>query len=360
MTTLSRSLTTNAGDQDTTTFNAWTSRSQWSWQVNKKLAWQSGYDINIETGNGQRIGDHLRSIEDYAFFSSLRYTLLPGLEIQPGARAAYNTRYTAPVVWSFNVKYNPLSQLTLRGSLASGFRAPSLKELYMDFVDINHDIHGNVLLKPEHSLNSNLSANYTFPLSDGMLELEGKLFYNRINDIITLKETGLNVYNYTNIDRFETRGLISTLSWQYKTTLRIKAGIGTTGQANHSAELIGVSGKFRSTVDFNGEVSWNLAKPQLTITANYKYYGHQPYLYENNNLLKEGYTDPYSLMDLIVLKKWFNNRLESSAGVKNLFDVREVKSVGSDPGAVHASAANQTNVAWGRTAFIQLIWNLTK
>ena len=360
MTTLSRSLTTNVGDQDTTTFNAWTSRSQWSWQVNKKLAWQSGYDINIETGNGQRIGNHLRSIEDYAFFSSLRYTLLPGLEIQPGARAAYNTRYTAPVVWSFNVKYNPLTQLTLRGSLASGFRAPSLKELYMDFVDINHDIHGNVSLKPEHSLNSNLSVNYAYPLSNGLLELEGKLFYNRINNIITLKETGLNVYNYTNIDRFESRGLITTLSWQYKTALRIKAGIGTTGQANQSAELVGVSGKFRSTVDFNGEISWNLARPQLTFTANYKYNGHQPYLYENNNLLKEGYTDPYSLMDLIVLKKWFNSRLETSAGVKNLFDVREVKSVGSDPGAVHTTAANQTNVAWGRTAFIQLVWNLTK
>ncbi len=360
LTTLSRNLATNSDDQDTTKFNAWTSRSQWSWQVNKKFAWQSGYDINIETGNGQRIGDHLRSIEDYAFFSSLHYTLFSGFEIQPGARIAYNTRFTAPVVWSFNAKYTPLKQLTLRGSVASGFRAPALKELYLDFVDINHDIHGNELLKPEHSLNANLAVNYVYQLSSGLLELEGKFFYNRINDIITLKEIGPNVYNYTNIDRFETRGFITTLSWQYKTALRIKTGIGTTGQANQSTELVGVSGKFRSTVDLNGEISWNLSKPQLTFTANYKYNGHQPYLYEENSLLKEGYTDPYNLMDLIILKRWFNDRLETSAGVKNLFNVRQVKSVGSDPGAVHTSAANQTNIAWGRTAFVQLVWNLTK
>lgn len=360
MTTLSRNLTTNAGDQDTTTFHAWTSRSQWSWRVNKKFAWQSGYDINAESGNGQRIGDHLRTIEDYALFSSLRYTLFPGLEIQPGARAAYNTRYTAPVVWSFNLKYNPSKPLTLRGSLASGFRAPSLKELYLDFVDINHDIHGNEQLKSEHSLNANLTANYIHELSTGMIEVEGKLFYNRINDIITLKETGLNVYNYTNIDRFETRGLIASISWHYKTAIRVKAGIGATGQANQSSELVGVSGKFRSTVDLNGEVAWNLNKPQLTITANYKYNGHQPYLYEENKLLREGYTDAYNLMDMIVLKRWFNNRLETSAGVKNLFNVKQVKSVGSDPGAVHTSAASQTNIAWGRTAFVQLVWNLTK
>jgi outer membrane receptor for ferrienterochelin and colicins len=360
MTTLKRYPTTNTGDQDTTTFNAFTSRSQWSWQANKKFALQTGYDLDIETGDGQTIGNHLRSIEDYALFSSLNYTLLPGFEIQPGARVAYNTRFTSPVVWSFNAKYNPLQELTLRGSLASGFRAPSLKELYLDFVDINHNIHGNEQLKPENSLNANFVLNYIYQLSTGMLELEGKLFYNRINNIITLKETGSNIYNYTNIDHFKTRGLISSLTWHYKTALRVKAGIGATGQANQSADLMGVSGKFRTTVDFIGEISWNLSKPQLTFTANYKYNGHQPYLYEDNNQLKEGYTDPYNLMDLIVLRRWFNNRLETSAGIKNLFNVQQVKSLGLDPNAVHSTSTNQTDIAWGRTAFIQLVWNLTK
>ena len=51
--------------------------------------------------------------------------------------------------------------LTLRGGYAGGFRAPTLKEKYMDF-DMSgiFDIHGNPDLKAEKSHNFNLSAEY--------------------------------------------------------------------------------------------------------------------------------------------------------------------------------------------------------
>ena len=37
--------------------------------------------------------------------------------------------------------------------LLLGYRTPSIKELYFDFIDINHQVTGNQNLKPERSVN---------------------------------------------------------------------------------------------------------------------------------------------------------------------------------------------------------------
>jgi outer membrane receptor for ferrienterochelin and colicins len=68
-------------------------------------------------------------------------------------RYAYNTRYGAPVIPSLNVRWQLNQGFTLRASYANGFRAPSLKELYLFFVDVNHDIVGNEDLDAERSHN---------------------------------------------------------------------------------------------------------------------------------------------------------------------------------------------------------------
>lgn len=72
------------------------------------------------------------------------------LHIQPSVRFAYNTRYRSPLVPSLNIKYDFKKYFTLRASYGLGYRAPSLKELYLTFKDSNlADINGNVNLKPE-------------------------------------------------------------------------------------------------------------------------------------------------------------------------------------------------------------------
>ena len=83
---------------------------------------------------------------------------------------------------AFNLKLN-LSHLDIRFSYAHGFRIPSLKEMYFNFVDINHDIHGNPDLKSEYSRNLHLHFDSKF---SNMYQLKMNLFYNRINDFITL------------------------------------------------------------------------------------------------------------------------------------------------------------------------------
>ena len=45
--------------------------------------------------------------------------------------------------------------------LCKGFRSPSIKELYFEFVDVNHNILGNENLVPEDSDNLQFNLDYS-------------------------------------------------------------------------------------------------------------------------------------------------------------------------------------------------------
>ena len=100
--------------------------------------------------------------------------------------------------WAF------LDNIVARFSYGKGFRMPSLKEIYFNFVDINHNIFGNPKLQSETSntfalhLNSNVGTYHA---------LNWKLFYNQIQNFITLipNENSSN-FEYDNIGYYRLLG----------------------------------------------------------------------------------------------------------------------------------------------------------
>ncbi len=74
--------------------------------------------------------------------------------------------------------------MTLRASYAKGFRAPSLRELYYVFVDVNHQIYGNTHLKAEQSDTWNFSATYRLQNENEVLDIIGKGYYNDIKNLV--------------------------------------------------------------------------------------------------------------------------------------------------------------------------------
>ena len=92
-----------------------------------------------------------------------------------------------------------------RTSYAGGFRAPSLKELFMHFNMANiFTIYGNKNLKPENSDNFQISAEYTHRNYSFSANAFHNIFRNRIS---TAWNTALNGMNYLNTAKVSITGL---------------------------------------------------------------------------------------------------------------------------------------------------------
>lgn len=363
LTTLDEVLTTNPEDQDTTRIDAWVARITLTRSnPDRSFNYQTGIDINLESGTGKRILDYNQSIGDYAAFLSLKWDPVKEISLQPGIRFIYNSKYNAPVVYALSGKWQIVEPVSLRVSYSRGFRAPSIKELYLYFVDINHNIQGNPDLKAERSHNLNAVLQYGIEKKKSAWTAEGTFFYNIIDNIITLARTGSDLYTYINVDRYKTIGVQANASFSYYPWLKIETGLAETGRMNmfNEGEEVLVPEKFYYTTDVNASVSYKFVKPDLMFSVIYKYTGKMPQFFMDDGVVYEGYIEPYNMMDATVMKGFWENRIKISAGVKNIFNVKSVPAVGGTGGAHGGGGGESLAVGWGRTVFAKLAVNFNR
>lgn len=364
LTTLERHIT--PGQQDTSTFNNFMLRSDYSYgNESNMLKFQTGIDLNQETGTGQRIKGKKQEIGDYAVYMSLNYTPISVVNIQPGIRLAYNTKFTVPLIYSLNVKYDVSDQIIIRGSLARGFRAPSLKELYLDFEDINHDIFGNENLNAETSVNTNIFLQYNS--TEGRAYtwgLELNLFNNNIKDNIQLipvnaGETTSNSYTYVNVNRFVSQGAELSFNNKIYPWLTVKFGFTYTGQ---KLDYSGISNSnFQYYSDFNTSVNYWNRKTDINLSIYYKYNGKMPQLYfvGTDDNVEYGYVQSYNTLDVNISRWFWKRRINLQVGAKNLFNNTNINITGGYSGGVHSGGTSES-VNWGRTFFIRLQFKFHK
>lgn len=355
LTTLEELQTENSGDQDTSKFNQWIVRSSVATSNDSvKVNYELGIDFNVEEAYGRRIENKKQQMGNYAFYMSLEYKPLKNTIIRPGLRYGYNTIYNAPLTPSINIKQT-IKKINLRASYARGFRAPSLKELYFDFVDINHNIVGNSELKAEQSNNFNLSANYTKLIKSYLVKIDISSFYNKIENLITLAQssTGAN-YTYTNIGDYKTYGLQLNNNISYK---HLKFGLGGsyTSRYNRLSESSSIE-KFSYTPEIISNVNYEFPKHEIFFSVFYKYTGKLPgFGVDGNEEIIQTYIDSYNTADLSIGKKFWKKRIQVVFGSKNLFNVKNVNSLVQ--GSVHGGSSGASPVAMGRTYFLKLSLN---
>jgi len=357
LTNLDQILVQDDAKQDTTRFDNMMFRADFNNFVKSEMfKYQLGIDFNFESAYGKRIEDDSQEIGDYAAFLNLIIEPLPQLSIQPGIRYIHNTKYKAPLVYSLNLKWDIIETLALRLSIARGFRAPSIKELYLDFVDINHNIYGNPNLIAETSFNINMAINYnTQSAATYNWGIESGLFYNRINDKISLiRVEGADdlAYTYTNVDEYYTQGFDINFNNRVYPWLKVVLGFGVTGIKQYK-EGQNLNPDFVYTTDFSTQVSywWRLA--DLNFSLFYKYNGSYPELTLTTNSSSIVYEmAPYNTLDINASRWFWKRRLNVQIGGKNLFDVTNVS--GSSGGGAHGGGEGTTSINWGRTFFVKL------
>ncbi len=355
---------------DTTTFNAFLARGFISRnKTDKKLNYQIGYDINLESASGKRIKDNKQFIGDYAAFGSISYVPFTWLTIQPGMRYSYNTAYKAPVTPSVHFKINPAENVIIRLSYARGFRAPSIKELYFDFFDINHNIYGNLDLKAEYSNNLSAQLSYSKLVKENhLLKFTPTLFFNDIkNDIELIQDYSgdggsgnVLPYTYGNLSSNRIVGFNFTTSYQLKENFTIGLSTAMNGRKYQFNDTLSSDG-FRFSPEFSANANYVIPKIKLRLTVYYKYNGQfiTPYI-ESDGSVAEQIIEPYGLLDFTMGRSFWKQRITIAVGAKNLLDVNQVNTNGGSGGGVHSTGSASVPMAWGRSYFVSLKLQFSK
>jgi outer membrane receptor for ferrienterochelin and colicins len=346
--------------QDTSLYNEFNSRATFAGTGTGNLSYEVGYDINIQQANSTLMLDRKQDMGNFAFFASAEYKLAPNLTLRPGLRYAYNTRYNAPVVPSLNLMYKPTSTFIIRTSYARGFRQPGLKELYFDFVDINHNIQGNTDLKAEYSDNFSGSLTYSGNLFSGHYSLNTALYYNDIHDLIMLvmqQGGAANEYFYSNASRFRTMGVQFGADYSIR-NLSLSVGGAYIGTYNYLSETNAIPG-FSYSPEVRSSITYALPKFGLSTALFYKYTGRFiAYVLATDNTVTQSFMNSYHIADITLSKQFFSRKFIVSLGCKNLFDVRNVAT--NRTGGAHTGSATSSAVGTGRYYFLKTEINFSR
>ena len=356
LTTLEQDLTANSADQDTSFFNLWMSRGTFSTTSDSTtINFQAGYDISYETASGQRIQGGERTQGDYAIFGSVEWTPIQDLLIRPGMRYSYNTRYDAPVVPSLNTRWKK-GDFTVRLSYARGFRAPSLKELYFEFVDVNHNIQGNKDLEAELSDNYQLNITWQKLKAQSIIKLEAGGYFNQIDNLITLVQTPETTeYAHINVGEHQTIGLQTNGELMFE-HIKLNGGFAYVGRYNQLTESSGTE-RFAFSPEVRGNFYYDLHSWDANFSIFYKYTGKLPgFRQTTEGEIYQTEVDDYHTVDMSFTKRFFNRKIQWTVGAKNLLDVRNINS-SSTSGGAHSGGGGSVPVSWGRTVFTKLSLN---
>jgi vitamin B12 transporter len=189
------------------------------------------------------------SVHQTSLYTSILYSGSGNkFHFEIGGRANEHSRYGRNETWTFNPTYAFNNNLRLFGSIATGFKAPGLYQLFSSF--------GNNDLKPEKSINYEIGVEY----KTAVFKQRVVSFYREINDGMDFDYIN---YKYFNFNRQIARG------FEYEGVLKISSVIQISGNYTY------VSGNdnTQSRITFN-DTSYNylLRRPkhQLNGTISYQ------------------------------------------------------------------------------------------
>ncbi|GAA5041198.1 TonB-dependent receptor [Marivirga lumbricoides] len=356
-----------AADQDTIFYNSWFSRNTFQGQLfatGRIMAnAQLGLEAKYEQGGGTTLSDGTKEMYDVALFASSEIKIHDRLKVRPGIRYTYNSSFKTLPTPAVNIKYDVSSELQLRMGYGRGFRAPSVREMYHEFIDSNHNIIGNEALTPEtsHSFTANIDYH---PFNYLKLSIGG--FHNNIKDKIGFftPERADLATTYRNISTFKTQGINSALQY---TSASLNAQIGASYIGRYqklNEDEPATVPEFIYSPEVNFSLQYEFEKIGLTPAVYYKFTGaNKDYRLVTN---EEGESvpelqkiDPFHWLDLTITQS-FSSNLSMSAGIKNILNIETVNNNLRSGGVHGGSQTAQTSVAYGRSFFIRMQYQFSK
>ncbi len=322
---------------------------------------QLGLEGTFDKGAGSTLSSGNKYMEDLAVFASAEISINDRISIRPGIRHSYNSIYETVPTPSLNVKYDVNSSTQVRFGYGRGFRVPSLRELYHEFVDASHNITGNPDLTPEYSHNFNADITKQFQSLDLQTSLSG--FYNDVDDQITFftPEQSNAATTYLNITEFQSVGGTLNNTWKHN-SLQLSTGFAYIGRYQRLNEDQNNVPAFVFNWELNSNLSYRFSKSNTTLSAFYKYNGplkdYRMADPDNDGLFTAELQgiEGFHLLDLTVNQS-IANSLELTLGARNLFNVTAVDNNFTSAGA-HSGGSGSTSVGYGTSFFLRLNYQL--
>ena len=349
-------LITNNPNENGNYFNTLFTKGQYANSNSSKgFNYVFGVEFVSDYAKGNRILNYKQDLQNTSLFSSVNYTINK-LEIQPALRYTYNSSFKS--LWSpaLNLKFRFNNQHVLRFAYGNGYRAPSLKELYLDwtpaFGPFTYVFSGNENLKVESSHSFNLYYTYRKDLNAvSFIEVEPSFFYTDIKDLIGLSELVNFERHYINLNKSQTISASFDVKYKVFQNLQLNLGFSYLGRYNEYSDTFN-SDTFLYTPSLNASVSYTYEPIGLSMVGFYKYSGKQEgHFIEDVNgtdVLRNSTRDDFNNLDISLSKSFFQNKLAVSFGAKNLFDVTDIDSFNQ------IGEAHERDIQlWGTTYFLQ-------
>ena len=355
--TLEEVLVAGEAEQDTQTFNASVFRTIYGFDKAKTMGIETliGFDGNYEVGTGNRIKNNRQEQLDAALFASVEKQLTSYALIRGGIRYAYNSAFESPILYSLQTKFNLPNSQILKVAYGKGFRAPSLKELYLDFNDSRHEVFGDSTLKSETS--HSFTASYLKYYSKGKAKMSTTVdgFYNNIENKIELIVTGPIQAKYGNIGKYQSVGGDISQKVLYK-------DFGLNASFNYTGVYNGVEGSkkeffFSPQVVVNPTYNWK--KHNLSANLFFNYFGEVSRVFSNTDSANVNVQeqDAYSMLDFTLNKSFNNKKLRVTLGARNILGVININANTTEVGA-HTPSTTFISVSPGRTYFVNVRYEL--
>jgi outer membrane receptor for ferrienterochelin and colicins len=267
-------------------------------------------DIELEEDSGTEYG-----VENISFYSQDEYQVLSSLYLVFGLRFDDHSEFGSEWTPRTSLVYSIFNNLRLKASYGTGFRAPTISELFIT----SYRSQGKTIYEPNPDLDPETSNSYEIGLEGEYKSFTGKLtaFRNEIKDLIDAEYYGsegsgnkkISYYRYLNISRANISGL------EFEWDIDMPYGFLLSGNLAYlDTEDEETGEELTGRPDLKGSVKLRYNHMPTGINANIrmKYFGDRYSAGDDDE-------DAYTMVNFYFSKK-LTDRIKLFTGVDNIFN----------------------------------------
>lgn len=256
------------------------------------------------------------------------YKINAKLNLVGGFRLDYHSVYGEHFSPKLSAMYKWIP-LTFRASYAQGFRAPTLKELFLDWDHLGiFYLRGNPDLVPETNNYISLSSEYNRKNFNASINVYKNWFQNKIGGYWGIADDGKQEYVYANVGEADISGLEILFKYKISKSFFVSGGYSYI-EDNQTIDEVNISAVAPHSGNFRIEYSYSRRVFDFKFNVSSRIIGEKDY-YESTDITVNGlqevatfkaHYDPYSLWKVSISQS-FHNGISIVLGVDNVFDYK--------------------------------------